>query len=212
MKIKALLISFLLFCVSTPSLAGIDAEILSLQQRWATVNYDTADNAQGKAFELLTADARKLVEARPGSAEPLVWLAIILSSDAGASGGLSALGKVKEARKLLEQAEKIDPVVLNGSVYTSLGSLYYQVPGWPIGFGSDAKAEQYLQKALEINPDGIDPNYFYGDFLLEEGKYADAIRYLEKARQAPPRPDRPLADKGRQGEIASKLDRARSRL
>ncbi len=212
MKIKALLIFSLLVCMSAASLAGFDEDILALQERWATVNYETAENAQGKEFELLTADARKLVDANTERAEPLVWLAIILSSDAGATGGISALGKVKEARKLLEQAEKIDPAVLNGSIYTSLGSLYYQVPGWPIGFGSDAKAEQYLQKALEINPDGIDPNYFYGDFMLEEGKFAEAIHYLEKAQQAPPRPNRPLADKGRQGEIASKLERARSKL
>jgi tetratricopeptide (TPR) repeat protein len=212
MKIKTLLIFSLLLCMSTASLAGFDEDILTLQERWATVNYDTAENVQGKEFELLTADARKLVDANTDRAEPLVWLAIILSSDAGATGGISALGKVKEARKLLEQAEKIDPAVLNGSIYTSLGSLYYQVPGWPIGFGSDAKAEQYLQKALEINPDGIDPNYFYGDFMLEEGKFAEAIHYLEKAQQAPPRPNRPLADKGRQGEIASKLERARSKL
>jgi hypothetical protein len=56
----------------------------------------------------------------------------------------------------------IDPRALQGSAYTSLGSLYYQVPGWPIGFGDDKRAEAMLLKALEINPDGIDPNYFYG--------------------------------------------------
>ena len=212
MKIMALLIASLLVCMSTASMAGLDEDILDIQKRWAIVNYDTADDAQDKEFELLAADARRLVEINPERAEPLVWLAIILSSDAGATGGISALGKVKEARKHLEQAEKIDPDVLDGSIYTSLGSLYYQVPGWPIGFGSDKKAEQYLKKALEINPDGIDPNYFYGDFMLEEGKYSEAVRYLEKAQLAPPRPNRPLADKGRQGEIADKLQRARSKL
>jgi tetratricopeptide (TPR) repeat protein len=212
MKIKALLIFSLLVCMSTSSLADLGEDVLTIQKRWATVNYDTADDAQGKEFDLLVADARRLVEGNPERAEPLVWLAIILSSDAGATGGISALGKVKEARKLLEQAEKIDPTALNGSIYTSLGSLYYQVPGWPIGFGSDKKAELYLLKALDINPDGIDPNYFYGDFMLEEGNYAEAVKYLEKAQQAPPRPNRPLADKGRQGEIAAKLERARSKL
>jgi tetratricopeptide (TPR) repeat protein len=212
MKSKTLLIFSLLASISTASLAGLDEDILAIQKRWAIVNYDTAENAQDREFGLLTADARKLAEANPERAEPLVWLAIILSSDAGATGGIGALGKVKEARKLLEQAEQINPAVLNGSIYTSLGSLYYQVPSWPIGFGSDKKAEQYLKRALEINPDGIDPNYFYGDFMLEEGNYAEAIRYLEKAQQAPPRLNRALADKGRQGEIASKLERARGKL
>jgi len=212
MKIAAFTVFLSLMAGSFTALAGMEQDLLVIQQRWARVNYDTPKNAQGEAFEQLTADARKLVEASPGKAEPLVWLAIILSSDAGATGGISALGKVKEARKLLEQAEHIDATVLDGSVYTSLGSLYYQVPGWPIGFGSDAKAELYLRKALSLNPDGIDPNYFYGDFMLEENKPAEAIRFLERAQAAAPRPERALADKGRQQEIATKLQLARSKL
>jgi tetratricopeptide (TPR) repeat protein len=210
--VKTLLTAGLLLCFSAATMAALDNDILDLQQRWASTNYSMSGDEQGKAFATLTADARKLVQDNPDRAEPLVWLAIILSSDAGATGGISALGKVKEARGLLERAEQIDAGVLNGSVYTSLGSLYYQVPGWPIGFGNDAKAELYLHKALAINPDGIDPNYFYGDFLLEEGKPAEAIRFLEKAQVAPPRPDRVTADKGRQDEIARKLQLARSKL
>ena len=49
------------------------------------------------------------------------------------------------------------------------GFPYYQVPGWPVGFGDDEKAEQLLKQALAINPTGIDPNFFYGDFLLDQG-------------------------------------------
>ena len=30
-----------------------------------------------------------------------------------------------------------------------------------------------LKKALSINPNGIDPNYFYGDFLIGEGQFAE---------------------------------------
>ena len=212
MKFAAFVISGILLAGPAAALAGMEEDLLVIQQRWATVNYDTVKDAQGKAFEQLTRDARKLVADSPDKAEPLVWLAIILSSDAGATGGIGALGKVKEARKLLEKAEQIDATVLNGSVYTSLGSLYYQVPGWPIAFGSDAKAELYLRKALSLNPDGIDPNYFYGDFMLEEGKPVEAVRFLEKAQAAAPRPNRALADKGRQREVAAKLQLARSKL
>ena len=99
----------------------------------------------------VVATGRTLVESYPDRAEPKIWLAIALSTDAGINGGLSALGEVKEARRLLESAEKIDPAALDGSIYTSLGSLYYQVPGWPIGFGNDDKAEAYLKQALAIN-------------------------------------------------------------
>jgi tetratricopeptide (TPR) repeat protein len=209
-KMKYLLIALL--TTSMPALADMQQDIVDIQHNWAKANYDTAEDQQEKAFEDLVKQAQAVVDANPDKAEPKVWQAIVLSTQAGVVGGLGALGKVKAARKLLEEAEKIDPDVLNGSVYTSLGSLYYQVPGWPLGFGSDDQAEEYLKKALTVNPNGIDPNYFYGDFMLEEGKPAEAIKYLEKAMNAPARPNRPLADQGRKREIAAKLTKAKEQL
>ena len=204
------LLALMGFC---PTLqAGLNTDLLAVQKQWAQANYATPEKEQEQAFETLVSQARKLAEQYPDSAEPRVWLAIVLSTDAGVNGGLGALGKVKEARRLLESALQIDATVLDGSAYTSLGSLYYQVPGWPIGFGDDAKAETNLKKALAINPDGIDPNYFYGDFMLEQDNYTEAVRYLEKANAAAPRPDRPLADLGRKREISAKLAQARSKL
>jgi tetratricopeptide (TPR) repeat protein len=214
MKMKRLqtLLLLALACVFSAVQAGLDADLLQIQTQWAQANYATPEDEQEQAFEELVAQARKLTKQYPDSAEPMVWLAIVLSTDAGVTGGLGALGKVKEARHLLESALQIDATVLNGSAYTSLGSLYYQVPGWPIGFGDDEKAESNLKKALAINPDGIDPNYFYGDFMLEQDNYSEAVRYLEKASAAPPRPDRPLADLGRKREISAKLAQAQSKL
>lgn len=209
---RSVVTGLVLLCCSSVAMAGVNGAILDLQQRWARINYSLQGDDQEKAFQALDGDARRVVAEYPGRAEPLVWLAIILASDAGASGGLGALGKVKEARKLLERAEGIDARVLDGSIYTTLGSLYYQVPGWPLSYGNKTKAELYLRKALAINPDGIDPNYFFGDLLLQEGKPAQAIRYLEKAQAAAPRPHRSLADRGRQQEVAAKLQLARSRL
>lgn len=188
------------------------SELAEIQHGWAVANYQTPEDDQKKAFKKLVAKARQLVERYPDEAAPKVWLAITLSTDAGVNGGLGALGKVKEARKLLEAAEKIEPDVLNGSVYTSLGSLYYQVPGWPIAFGNDEKAEQYLKKALRINPRGIDPNYFYADYLLENDQPEKALEYLKRAMEAPPRPDRPLADEGRREEVQRAMARARKML
>ena len=95
---------------------------------------------------------------------------------------------------------------------TSLGTLYFKVPGWPIGFGDTEKAEELLKHALEINPDGIDPNFFYGEFLLEEDRYAESVAVLSHALQAAPRPDRPLADAGRKAEIQDTLDKVRKHL
>jgi len=211
MKRLQIVLLMALACVFSAVQAGLDTDLLQIQTQWAQANYATPQAQQEQAFDELVTQARTLTEQYPDSAGPMVWLAIVLSTDAGVTGGLGALGKVKEAQHLLEAALQIDATVLNGSAYTSLGSLYYQVPGWPIGFGDDEKAALNLKKALAINPDGIDPNYFYGDFMLEQDNYAEAIRYLEKASGAQPRPDRPLADRGRQQQISVKLALARSK-
>jgi tetratricopeptide (TPR) repeat protein len=181
---------------------AFDAELLSIQQAWAKANYETpAGDARKDAFDVLEKRAEAFTKQHPGRAEALIWEGIIESSYAGAKGGLGALGLAKEARSNLEAALKIEPTALNGSAYTSLGTLYYRVPGFPIGFGDHDKARKLLQEALKINPNGIDPNYFYADFLVKEGEYAAALPYLEKAARAPARPGREAADKGRRAEI-----------
>lgn len=210
MKPQALLLA--LFLATPLAHAAMTPEVAQLQQKWAEIKYKTPAKQRPEALEKLSTGAEAVAKAQPGAAEPLIWEAIILSTLAGEKGGLGALSLVERARDLLLQAEKIDPKALHGSVYTSLGSLYYQVPGWPVGFGDDSKARTYLQKAIAMDPDGIDANYFYGDFLLEQGNYAEAVQRLEKALAAPPRPGREVADHGRAEEIRAALEKAKRQM
>ncbi|EGU0167666.1 hypothetical protein JFQ74_003525 [Vibrio parahaemolyticus] len=192
---------------STAALAG-NAPLQQVQKKWAECQYSTPDgDEKEQCFNRAIAKTSIYLDREPGNPELTVWLAINKASLAGAQGGLGALSLAKEAKSLLEGVIATSPQTLDGSAYTSLGSLYYKVPGWPIGFGDDDKAEEMLKKALEINPKGIDPNYFYGDFLAEEGRDKEAKVYLTRAMQATPRPDRPLADKGRKLEIEATLGR-----
>jgi tetratricopeptide (TPR) repeat protein len=197
----------------TASDPAFDAQLLSIQQAWAKVNYETpAGDARAQAFDALEKRAEAFTQQHPARPEALIWEGIIESSYAGAKGGLGALGLAKEARSNLEKALEIDPGALDGSAYTSLGTLYARVPGFPVGFGDDDKARKLLLKALELNPHGIDPNYFYADFLYEEGQYAEALKYLQKAAKAPARPGRETADKGRHGEIDALATKVKAKL
>jgi tetratricopeptide (TPR) repeat protein len=200
--VPSLLISFVLAAPAFAGDAALDQAILNSQHQWEHINYELPASQKVAAFEALEKQEGELVQRYPGRAEPLIWHGIVLSSLAGAKGGLGALGLVKEARDQLLASLKIDPTAMQGSADTSLGTLYYKVPGWPIGFGDDDKAEAYLKKAVEINPSGIDTNYFYADFLYGKHRYGEALQALERAQAAPPRPNRPLADKGRHLEIA----------
>ena len=187
-------------------------QVAAVRDQWAEVKYATPKDQRDAAFEALAAKAEAARAGEPRSAEALIWEGIVLSSWAGEKGGLGALGLVKKARKDFEQAIAIEPLALEGSAYTSLGSLYYQVPGWPVGFGDDEKALEYLKKGLQANPDGIDSNYFYADFLREQEDYAGAQRALEKALAAPARPGRERADAGRRAEAEALLKAVRTEL
>lgn len=181
------------------------AAIGQLQSNWAEVNYQLEGEAQIDGFVALIAGADSAVAEYPEAAPAYIWRGIIQSTYAGARGGLGALKLAKAAKADLEKALSLDPVAMDGSAYTSLGTLYQNVPGWPVGFGSDKKAEQLLLKALILNPLGIDSNYFYARYLQAKGRDQEAKMFFIKAQNAAPRLGRPLADAGRQKEIGEAL-------
>ena len=185
--------------------AGVDEDVFQLKKTWEQLKYKTPVSEQEKGFELLLAQSEKVTAKYPGKAEPLVWQGIIEGTFAGVRNGirgqLAALSLVKDAKQHFEQAIQIDSHGSSGAAYTSLGSLYYQVPPWPIAYGDNDKAKEMLLKGLEINPDGIDANYFYGEFLFKSGELNKAAESLKKALLADPREGREIADEGRKKEI-----------
>lgn len=192
--------------------ASLATELSDLQHGWDRASYQTPDSAdKERQLEALAARSEQLTRKYPGRAEPLVWEGIVLSSYARAKGGLGALSLAKKSRDLLLEAAKIDPAALQGSAYTSLGALYYKVPGWPIAFGDKDKARDLLQKALAINPKGIDANYFFADYLVETGEPQKAVAHLEKVMQAAPRAGRQIADEGRRAEARELMEKIKSK-
>ncbi len=203
---KNILLSCILAGLLTTTVyAEENTSVMGLMKEWAKINYLVAEDDQEKAFAALAKKAHDFVVANPKQADALIWNAIIKSTYAGAKGGLGALSLMEEARDLLLIAEKIDPQALGGAVYTTLGSFYYMVPGWPIGFGDDDTALEYLQKGLAIAPDNMDANYFMGDYWMEDHNYKKAAPFLEKVISLPDVKGRPVYSKGRKAEAAKRL-------
>jgi len=210
--------------LAAPAMAATDAapnaemlqQVAQLQHDWAVANYQTKDADKQAAFKALVDRASRLTAAYPDAAQPKVWEAIIRAGYAGSMGGLqsmfSAMPQMKQGRDLLLAAEKIDPTVMHGAVYTTLGSFYYMVPGGFIGFGDDDKALAYLKKGLAVAPDDMDANYFMGDYWLHEKQYAKAVPYLEKVLALPDVASRPIYSKGRKAEAEAKLAEAKRHI
>ena len=183
---------------------SVHQQVQGLHDEWADIFYRLPVYEQAGKFETLLPRVHALVERYP-QAEPLVIEAFVLCSYAAAEFSLSSLNKVARARELLVKSISLDPKVMEGSAYVTLGNLYYRLPGWPISYGDDDQSRQYLEAALKLFPEALDTNYFYGDFLMGQGAFRQAIPYLEKADKAPIRPQSRLSDLKLKEELKHRL-------
>ncbi len=195
----------MLVCITVH--AEVNTEIKEIQKEWARIKYTVDKKQHENALKNLALKATSIRKLQPDNADAHLWEGIVLSTYGGAIGTLRALDAVTESRDALEQSLKIDPKASKGAANTYLGTLYLLVPEWPIAFGDLDLAKEYLDKAISLNPDDIDANFYYGDFLEKKRKYKQAEVFYKKALSAPARPDREVADKGRRNEARERLEK-----
>jgi tetratricopeptide (TPR) repeat protein len=200
----------LAFTATVNAVSSSDLLIIQeVKDEWETTFYSLPQEQQEPILKTLSMKADTLIQKYPDAAESYLVAGLIQCSLAANEGGFSALGRVKKARQFVLQAMAKDPLAMDGSGYVILGNLYYRLPGWPISFGDNKVARSYLETAIRLYPDGLDTNYFYGDFLLDEGDAAAALPYLEKADKAAVRPSSRLSDMKLKEELKVSLKNAR---
>lgn len=206
------LLFVVLLLLSTQCLAeNLKDSLRYIEAEWAAIYYSTPKNKQGAAYVQLLDKTANLVRQYPNAAEPIFWQAVLKATYADQQDAFSALTAIHEARDLLITAIKINPETMGGSAYVTLGMLYSMAPVWPISFGDDDAAQQMLETALKINPDGIDANYFYGEFLMSHNRPNEAALYFEKAGAAPARAEQLYADNQLKTEARLALKNTRER-
>ncbi len=196
-----------------------DPEALRLALSWEKIKFQVDDPAALlKQMDALGQQADALAEQHPDNTEVLIWDGIITSERAslanehgGLTGPVRALQYATRARDLLDRVEKKDPKAFDAGAPTSLGVLYYRVPGFPMGFGDKKKARHYLEEAVRNAPNGLDAHYFYGDFLQEQGEYAKSAEVLTHALTLPAHPERPIWDKNRRIVVQELLEKVQSK-
>jgi tetratricopeptide (TPR) repeat protein len=196
-----------------------DPDALKLALSWEKIKFDVEDpGEQLKQMDALGERADALAAQRPDATEVVIWDGIITSERAslyneqgGITGPVRALQFATRARDMLDRMEKKDPKAFDAGAPTSLGVLYYRVPGFPMGFGDKSKARHYLEEAVRNAPNGLDAHYFYADFLQEQGDYAKSAEVLKKALTLPAHPERPIWDKNRRIVIQELLEKVRSK-
>ena len=188
-------------------------ELVSLQREFDAASFSGLDKGDREAaFEALVRHAAELGGRYPERVEAVAWNGIVLSAYAGEVGAFGAMKIAKAAREALHEAESMEPTALDGGLYASLGALYSKVPGGFVGFGDDALAAEYFEKAIAVDADNIDTSFFYGEFLLEQKQYEKAVHVLDGALGAPAVTARPLFDASRRESIREMLATARKHL
>jgi len=173
---------------------SLNDSLQRIESEWASIYYSTSKQKQGPAYSELLDKTIHLSRQHPNKAEPIIWEAIVKATNADHQDAVSALESIHDARDLLLKAIEINPQAMDGSAYVTLGTLYYMAPKWPIGFGDEETAQKMLQTALKINPNGIESNYFYGDFLLSNNNFNEAEKYFKRAIAIPARAEQFYAD------------------
>ena len=131
---KLLILSSLLLFNSISRASTIEESLLQTETAWAKIYYSTQKNQQSEQYLALLKRVEKLVINFPRRAEPLIWQAIIIATNAERQTSFEALDAIHKARNILQKAITINPLAMEGSAFVTLGSLYNMVPGWPIAW------------------------------------------------------------------------------
>ncbi|PZQ17715.1 MAG: hypothetical protein DI565_02950 [Ancylobacter novellus] len=185
---------------------GFDAALHKLEIDWETAKFTIPEGSKQTArMDEVGKEADDLAARYPSMVEARIWKGILDSERASMAGPISALSLAKKARGVLETANQQDATALDAGAPTSLGVLYYRVPGFPLAFGDKDKARKLLEQATRSAPEGLDAWYFYGDFLNGQGEKDAAIAAFRHALAIPQHADRPLWDKNRRLVIKQTL-------
>jgi tetratricopeptide (TPR) repeat protein len=199
--------AFLLILANTAYGSSLPEELNAIESAWAINHYQTPSEDQEANYLKLIARAVTLQHEHPNAPETKIWQAILLASNAANESPLAALSSINQARSILEEVVKSNPTSMDGAALVTLGTLYYMTPGWPLAFGDKNKAEKLLKQALEINPNGIDTNYFYADLLINDQRTESAVHHLKMALKASVRPNQIFADQKLQQQALNALNK-----
>lgn len=116
------------------------------------------------------------VEIDEDCVEANFWLAANRGSFGQEKGIMQSLFLVNPIKEGVERVMEFDEGYFYGGPFRILGRLYHKAPGFPISIGDNRKAEEYLQKAVELGP-----RFFLNHLFLAE-LYV-TIREKDKARE-----------------------------
>ena len=129
-------------------------------------------------FNQGVASAKKAIEINEGGKEGHYFYAVNLGSIVEIEGPMRHVFKVRTIFKQIKRALEIDPDYASALVVKAC--MMHDLPG--IIGGSDKKAEELFRRALSLAPDTETPYIEYADFLIDNTRYEEAKKLLDRLR------------------------------
>lgn len=148
--------------------------------RFASWVANHVDDDRSEAFaDTALVFANTAVAEGPDRVEGYYWRAVasgLYARGSRLTRGRAAMTRIREDAT---DAARIDPTFEHGGPDRLLGTLYLRAPGPPAGVGSKRRAEQHLERALEIAP-GYPPTLLVlAELHMDTDREADARRVLD---------------------------------
>ncbi len=141
----------------------------------------------------------KLEKRYSGTVEIKFWYAANLGRWAKVHGFMSAAtsGVAKKVRRMGEEIIELDRKYQGGGGYRILAQAHFHSPKIPLlmGWPSDEKALDLVEKAMNIAPDHPTNRLLYSEILLSFDRKQEARKHLEYIMSMEPRPDFLIPDR-----------------
>ncbi len=95
---------------------------------------------------------------------------------------MKAIFLVNDLLDTFHKAAELDPKIDDGGADRSLGLLYYQLPGWPLGKGDKDKALKHLARAVELEPRRAANRLTLAKVLADYERYDEGWTHIEFVR------------------------------
>ncbi|MCB1317957.1 MAG: hypothetical protein KDK27_18460 [Leptospiraceae bacterium] len=169
--------------------------------------YSDSDSDKEKYFGEGVEHGKKAIELNPDSVAAHTWYASSMGSHGLVRGIMSSLFYLGPIEKHAKKAVELDESYFEAAPLRLLGRFYHQAPGWPVGPGDNKKAQELLERSIEVGPEFAFNQVYLADLYISKGKKDDARKMLEAALALPERSNMPIHYQRSQAQARSLMEK-----
>lgn len=158
-----------------------------------------SDEQQKEIYDKGRRLGEKMIEKFPKSVPIKFWYGANVGRWADVHGFVQAAthGIAKKLRRICNEIIELDPKYQGGGGYRILAQVHFYSPNIPIvmGWPSNDKALELIEKAMEIAPEHPTNRMLYAQILLEFDRKEEAKKQLQYILDMKPRPTHTVEDR-----------------